>query len=43
MEFMRIDPAPLVLGFRLPQLVSLVVIIFSLALIFKFYIKNRKR
>ena len=34
MEFMRIDPTPLVLGVRLPQLVSFMVIIFSILLIF---------
>jgi phosphatidylglycerol---prolipoprotein diacylglyceryl transferase len=33
MEFMRIDPAPLILGIRLPQLVSLVVFLVSFILI----------
>ena len=36
MEFIRIDPTPLVLGIRLPQLVSFLVIIISIVLIFKF-------
>ena len=35
MEFLRVDPAPIILGIRLPQLVSLVVIMISFVLIFK--------
>ena len=35
MEFIRIDPAPLVLGLRLPQLVSFLVIIVSIIFIFR--------
>jgi len=35
MEFIRIDPTPIILGLRLPQLLSVLVIIFSLYLLIK--------
>jgi phosphatidylglycerol:prolipoprotein diacylglycerol transferase len=41
MEFIRIDPTPLILGLRLPQLVSFIVIIVSVIIIKRKSIKNR--
>lgn len=41
MEFIRIDPAPFVLGFRLPQLVSFMVIIISAIIIKIKFFKNK--
>ncbi len=39
MEFIRIDETPVVLGMRLPQLISLVVIILVVILYLKYYLK----
>lgn len=40
LEFVRIDFAPVFLGLRFPQFMSLLMIIFSFFLIFKFYYKK---
>ncbi|PWB38551.1 MAG: prolipoprotein diacylglyceryl transferase [Parcubacteria group bacterium] len=39
MEFIRIDPTPLIFGLRLPQLISVLVIIIVLCVLKKYYLK----
>lgn len=41
MEFVRIDPTPIVLGLRLPQLISAVLIIIVLFILRKYYLNKK--
>ncbi|PIR06871.1 MAG: prolipoprotein diacylglyceryl transferase [Candidatus Komeilibacteria bacterium CG11_big_fil_rev_8_21_14_0_20_36_20] len=39
MEFIRIDETPVILGWRLPQLLSLIIVVVGLLLLFSLYLK----